>query len=137
MAAAEPERELINRATPFAIAIIPAVFLLGWLLGGWPIGLSAALGLVVVFGNFVVHGLSLIWAGRISLVAVFATGLGGFILRLAAIFVIMLALTQLDWFSPKAFVVAAVPGTIALLGFEMKQLSGRFQADLWVFKEGS
>ena len=136
MAAAEPERELINRATPFAIALIPAAFLLGSLFGGWPVGLSAALGLAVVFGNFVVHGLSLIWAGRISLAAVFATGLGGFILRLAAIFILMLALTQLGWFSPKAFVAAAVPGTIALLAFEMKQLSGKIQADLWVFKEG-
>lgn len=135
MAAAEPEWELINRASPFAIAMIPAAFLIGWVFGGWPIGLSAALGLAVVFGNFVVHGLSLIWAGRISLAAVFATGIGGFILRLAAIFVIMMALTQLGWFSPKAFVAAAVPGTIVLLAFEMKQLSGRIQADLWVFKE--
>ena len=63
----------------------------------------------------------------------FAVGLGGYFIRLVTILLIMVGLNTLEWFSPVAFLVAVVPATVLLLGFEMKQLSGRMQADLWRF----
>jgi hypothetical protein len=133
VAATEPERELIRRALPIAIAAIPIAFL-GGAIVGWEIGLSAAIGVVVVLTNFVAHGLSLSWAAKISLTVLYAVGLGGFVVRIGTIVVFMLALNKLSWFSQIAFASAVIPGTIALLVFEMKQLSGSMQADLWRFQ---
>jgi hypothetical protein len=134
VAATEPERELIRRVLPIAIAAVPVVLLGGALLGGWEIGLSAAIGVVVVLANFVAHGLSLSWAAKISLTVLYAVGLGGSVVRIGTIVVFMLALNKLTWFSQVAFASAVIPGTIALLVFEMKQLSGSMQADLWRFQ---
>ena len=101
--------------------------------GGADIAWSAFLGVAVVSLNFAAHGLSMAWAARISQTMLFAVGLGGYFIRLVTILLIMVGLNTLEWFSPVAFLVAVVPATVLLLGFEMKQLSGRMQADLWRF----
>ena len=134
--AAELERVLIRRALPYMAPAVIFAFAAGALIAGTDAGLSAGVGALIVIANFVAHGVSLAWASRISLVVVFAVGMGGFVVRLAAIVAIMFGLTQLSWFSPLAFAAALVPGTIVLLVFEMKQLSGRMQADLWTFEKG-
>lgn len=133
MAGAEPERELIRRISPFALPVAVVAFAAGTLLDGPEAGWSAAVGIVVVYLNFLAHGTSLAWAAGISPVVLYAVGLGGFILRLAVIAVMILVLERFAWFSVTAFVAALVPATIALLAVEMKLLSGRMQADLWTF----
>jgi hypothetical protein len=133
--AAELERVLIRRALPFMAPAAILAFVAGTLVAGTNAGWSAAIGVVIVEANFVAHGLSLAWAARISLVVLFAVGMGGFVVRLGVIVAIMFGLNQLAWFSPRAFAASVVPGTIVLLVFEMKQLSGRMQADLWTFGE--
>ncbi|MEP6475688.1 MAG: hypothetical protein ABJC60_00280 [Actinomycetota bacterium] len=133
MTAAEPERELIRRISPFALPVAAAAFVIGTLLDAPATGWSAAIGIAVVYLNFLAHGSSLAWAAGISPVVLYAVGLGGFVLRLAVIVVVILVLQQFAWFSVTAFVAALVPATIALLGVEMKLLSGRMQADLWSF----
>jgi hypothetical protein len=132
VASVEPERELIRRALPLSVPAFAAAAVLGGLLGGRYAAVSAAIGVAIVFLNFVVHGLSLNHAARISLTALYAAGLFGFVIRLGVIFVMMILLNQLDWFSPVAFAAAVIPCTIVLLAFEMKQLSG-LQVDLWSF----
>jgi hypothetical protein len=129
----EPERELVRRALPFAIPALVVAFAAGALLGGADVGWSAAIGVAVVTANFVAYGLSLAWAAAISPMALMAVGLGGFIVRLAVIVLLLVGLDTLSWFSPVAFLVAVVPVTALLLGFEMKVISGRLQADLWQF----
>ena len=129
----EPEQELVRRAAPFAIPAALAAFGIGWLAGGADVAWSALLGVAVVALNFAAHGLSMAWAARISDTMLFAVGLGGYFIRLVLVLLIMVGLNTLDWFSPVAFLVAVVPATVLLLGFEMKQLSGRMQADLWRF----
>jgi hypothetical protein len=133
VAGAEPERELIRRISPFALPVAAAAFAVGALLDGPDAGWSAVMGIVVVYLNFLAHGSSLAWAAGISPVVLYAVGLGGFILRLAVIVVVIVLLEQFAWFSVTAFVAALVPATVALLGMEMKLLSGRMQADLWTF----
>ncbi len=124
---------MIRRALPLCVPALVLAAALGALLGGRYAAASALIGVAIVFVNFVVHGLSLEHAARISLTALYAAGLFGFVVRLGVIFVIMILLNQLDWFSPVAFAAAVVPCTIVLLVFEMKQLSGRMQVDLWDF----
>jgi hypothetical protein len=129
----EPERELVRRALPFALPALLVAFVAGALLGGLNAGWSAAIGVAVVAANFVAYGLSLAWAAAISPMALMAVGLGGFIVRLAVIVLLLVGLTELTWFSPVAFLAAVIPVTALLLGFEMKVISGRLQADLWQF----
>jgi hypothetical protein len=129
----EPEREMSRRVLPFGVPAALVAFVLGAGLSRREAGLSAAIGVLVVVMNFVVHGWSLARAARISLTVLYAVALGGFVVRLAAIVAIMFALDRLAFFSPLAFVLAVIPATVLLLGFEMRQLQGRMQVELWNF----
>ena len=135
MAGPEPERELIRKVTPIGVAAIPITFFAGFGVGGWGIGLSAAIGVAVVLGNFLANAASLAWAATISPVIVYAVGLGGYVVRLMVFVVLMVLLRQLDWFSTVAFIATFVPATVVLLVAEMKLLSGRMQADLWTLPD--
>jgi hypothetical protein len=64
-----------------------------------------------------------------------ATDMIGFFVRLGLIFLALVALNRLAWFSPVAFAASVIPCTILVLAFEMKQLRGRLQVDLWNFGE--
>ncbi|TMK46321.1 MAG: hypothetical protein E6G55_06065 [Actinobacteria bacterium] len=66
----------------------------------------------------------------------FAVAVGGFVVRMAAIVGIMVLLNRLAFFSPLGFVLAVVPTTLLLIGFEMKLLAGRVEADSWTFPAG-
>lgn len=111
---------MIRRATwPAALASGVAVGV-GWLAGGSDAAWSAAIGVVVVFTNFVAHGASLAWASSVSIGAVMAVALGGFIVRLGLIVGAMFALNTLSWFSPTAFGLTVMPATMLLLAFEAR-----------------
>ncbi|MEX2276102.1 MAG: ATP synthase subunit I [Actinomycetota bacterium] len=115
-----PEREMVRRALmPGGIAV-PAAAAIGWLLGGPDAGVSAAIGILLVLANFAAHGLSLAWASTVSVTAVHAVALGGFVVRLAVIVGVLFALNTLAWFSPLAFGLALVPATLLLLGYEAR-----------------
>jgi len=127
---------MVRRCSPFAPPAIVAAFLIGAATGGWDAGWSAAIGVAIVFANFTAHALSLARAARVSLTALYAVALGGFVVRLAVITAILVLLTKLEWFSVVAFVIALVPSTVVLLAAEMKLLSGRMQMDLWTLPTG-
>jgi hypothetical protein len=133
MGSAEPELVLIRRISPFALPVAAVAFGIGTFVAGTDAGWSAAIGILVVYLNFVAHGWSLAKAAAISPVLLYAVGLGGFIVRLGIIIALIAGLRQLEWFSTVAFIAALVPGTIGLLAVEMKMLSGRLQADMWNF----
>lgn len=136
MPTTEPEREMIRRVLPFALPAVAIAYGAGALASS-DAARSAAIGAGVVVVNFLAYGFSVAWAARISPTVLVGVGLGGFAVRLAAIFVAMVLLDRLSWFSPVAFAAALVPATVALLAFEAKVLSGRLQGDLWRFADGS
>jgi ATP synthase protein I len=133
VAKVEPEREMVRRVLPFGPPAVLLAFVAGTTVSGWEVGLSAAIGVVVVLLNLAVHGRSVAWAARISLTVLYAVALGGFVLRLAAIVGIMFALDLLTFFSPLAFTLAVIPATVLLIAFEMGLLRGRMQVELWDF----
>ena len=138
MSRTEPERELVRRALPFFPFAAAIAFGLATAISGRDQGFSALLAVVVVAANFVANALSMAWAAKISPIAIYAVGMGGFVARLIVFAAAMLALTAFHWFSAKAFVVTFVPATMILLVFEMKILSAkRLQSDLWYFREGT
>ncbi len=130
MTSAEPEIEMVRRGVWFG----PPAFILALAVGaataGWAIGWSSAIGIAVVFVNFVLHGVSLARAARHSLTALAAVAMGGFVVRMGAIVAIMFALNRLSFFSPLAFGLAVVPATVLLLVFEMRLLAGGLGSEL-------
>jgi hypothetical protein len=119
-----PEREMVHRAlVPGAIGV-PVAFGLGLVFGDAGAGWSAALGVGIALANFVAHGLSLSWASTVSISVVHAVALGGVIVRLGAIVGLLFGLNATGWFSPVAFGLAVVPGTLALLAYEAKLMLG-------------
>lgn len=129
---ADPEREILRRVAPFAAPALAIAFIGGAAAGGWDSGWSAALGIAVVFANAAVNALSLSRAARISLQALYAVALGGFVIRMAAIVGLLFLLDRFAFFSPLAFLLAVVPATALLLGYEMRLLAGGLGAELQV-----
>ena len=130
MTTTAPERELLRRVLPLSLPGLVVAYVAGAFVSA-DVAWSAVIGVAVVLANFLIHALSMAWAASVSPIALVAVGLGGFAVRLAAIFVALLLLNRLAWFSPVAFVAAVVPATVALLAFEARVLSGRLQANLW------
>src|SRR6266542_1800284 len=92
----EPERELVRHAAPYGLPAALLALVVGSVAGGWHVGWSASLGVAVVGLNFAASGLSLSWAGRISLTAIAAVVMGGFVVRMAVIVAFMFVLDRLD-----------------------------------------
>lgn len=103
-----------------SLIALPAAYLAGLALSGPGAAASAAIGVGVVFLNFAAHGLSLAWASTVSITVVHAVALVGPVVRIAVIVVLMFALNTMEWFSPLAFGLAAVPGTLLLLAYEAR-----------------
>jgi ATP synthase protein I len=131
----EPERELVRRVLPFVPPVAAAAFLLGYAAGGSGAAWSAAIGVAIVTGNFLMFALSIAWAAPISPSMLAIVALGGYLVRLLIFTIALVVLTKLSWFSPVAFALTLVPATISLLVYEAKVLSGRMQGDLWTFAE--
>jgi hypothetical protein len=123
---------MVRRVAPFGLPAILLAFIVGSLAAGWDVGWSAAIGVTIVVVNFVVNGLSLARAARISLTALAAVAMGGFVVRLGVIMAIMFLLNRFSWFSPLAFGLAVVPATLLLLAFEMKLLAGGLGTELQI-----
>lgn len=128
---------MVRRVAPYGLPAALLAFLVGSLAGGWHVGWSAAIGVAIVVVNFVVNGLSLARAARISLTALSAVAMGGFVVRLAVIVAIMFLLNQFSWFSPLAFGLSVVPATLLLLGFEMRLMAGGLGRELILPPDGA
>lgn len=111
---------MVRKALAAGAAAAPVAFGAGFLAGGGGAALSALLGIVVVVLNFAAHGASLAWAAGISVVAVQAVALGGFVVRMGLIAGALLALDRAAFFSPLAFGVSVVAGTLTLLVYEAR-----------------
>lgn len=111
---------MVRRALAGGVLALPVAALAGWAAGGGDAAASAVLGVIVVVANFAVHGLSLAWASGVSISAVHAVALGGFVLRMAAIVIALVLLDRTAFFSPAVFAVAALVATLALLVYEAR-----------------
>ena len=115
-----PEQVLVRRALVAGALALPVASGAGFLAAGADAAWSVAIGVAVVVINFAAHGLSLAWAAGVSITAVQVTALAGFVVRMGLIVGLMFALNTLDFFSPAAFGLAAVGGTLALLAYEAR-----------------
>jgi len=120
----EPELDIVRRVAPFGVPAALLALALGALFADLHAGVSAMLGVVVVFLNFIANGVILARAARVSVTALFGAATIGFVVRMAVVLAFMFFLNQFDWFSPVAFAVGLVPTLIVLLAWEAKLVSG-------------
>jgi hypothetical protein len=111
---------MVRRALVAGLVGAPLAAGAALMLGGPGAAASALIAAVVVVANFAAHGLSLAWAAGVSITAVQAVALGGFVVRLGVVVGLMFALDQAAFFSPVAFGITAVVGTLALLVYEAR-----------------
>ena len=109
---------MVRRAFVPALIALPLALAAGWTLAGVGAGVSAAVGIALVYANFAAHGASLAWASRVSLAVLHAVALLGPVVRLGALLGLMALLDRATWFSSVGFALAVVPGTLALLAYE-------------------
>jgi hypothetical protein len=112
-------RHTVARATYVA----PVVLALFWATAGVSGLASAAIGVAVVVGNFLLAGAMLSVAARISLAMYHAAALFGFFLRLALVTVTMLAIASAFEIDRVAFGISAVVTYLVLVGLEMIAVS--------------
>lgn len=111
---------MVRRALVAGLVGAPVAAGAAFLAGGPGAAVSALIAVVVVVANFAVHGLSLAWAAGVSITALHAVALGGVVVRLGVIVALMFALDRAAFFSPVAFGITAVVGTLALLVYEAR-----------------
>jgi hypothetical protein len=115
-----PEYVMVRRALAGGALAAPLAFAVAGVAAGWDGGLSALIAIVVVVSNFAAHGLSLAWAAGVSIPALQAVALGGFVVRMGVVVALLFALDRTSFFSPVVFGLTAVTATVALLGYEAK-----------------
>lgn len=111
----------------YVAPVLVAVFAVA---GGWSGAWSAALGVAVVVGNFLLAGLILSISARISLPAYHAAALFGFFLRLGLIILTTLLMARLLPIDRPAFGISAVAGYLALLTMEAVAVARGRERDL-------
>jgi len=114
-----PVEAILARHTARRVIYVgPAVVALFWLTNGIEGALAAALGVVVVVGNFLLSGTILSISARISLAVYHAAALFGFFLRLGLITLTMLLIAQFVDIDRTAFGISAVVVYLVLVTLE-------------------
>ena len=109
-------RDMVKRAVPAAPAIVVVALLLGGSSGAW----SALLAVGVVAANFLLAAVSLSWAARTSPTLLMATALGGFLVRMALVTAVILAVRHTSWINLSAFAISILVTHLGLLFWETR-----------------
>ena len=117
------ESRIAGHMARHALIVAPVVILACGLLRGVDGAISAAIGLALVAANFAVSARLISWAAVRSLTLLQAAVLGGFIVRLFALTLIVVALDQLAFIDLPVLVITIAVTHIALLIWETRYVS--------------
>ncbi len=123
------ELDMAKSTVRRSVVVGPVVIALAWLIRGWDGAWSAALGIAIVVGYYLVTGVFLSMAARISFAAYYAAALLGFIVRLGLIAATMYLLANILPVDRVALGVSVVVAYLALLILEAKKLAGKRRGD--------
>lgn len=112
------------------IFVGPPLLVLFGVIGGWRGMWSAAIGLAIVAGNFLLSGALLSLAARLSLSLYHAAALFGFFLRLGLITLTMVIVVRLGDVDRLAFGITVVASYLALLTWEAATMAHRAEKEL-------
>lgn len=117
------ERAVALHIAGHAALLAPAVVVVCGLLRGAEAALSAAIGLALVALNLLASASLITWGARRSLVVVQVAVLGGFVLRLAALTAVVLALDRFAFVDLPVLVVTIGVSHLLLLVWETRFVS--------------
>ncbi len=112
-------RDLAKRgvfALPLAVGVAA-------LLRGAPGAAAAALACGIVIGNFLLGAALLGWAARISLTAIMAAAMGGFLLRMGLVVGVVALVRDQPWIDVPTLAVAVLTTQLGLLFWETRHIS--------------
>ncbi len=117
---AEVARDIVKRGLLFAAPVLLLLGGLGWGVDGL---LSTAFALALVLCNFLLAAALLAWTARISLGLMMAAALFGYLLRLAIVFVAVMAVHNMAWVALWPLGLTLVIAHLGLLLWETKHVS--------------
>ena len=112
-------RDLARRAGLIAPVVVVATGLF-WGVAG---AVSAVVALALVAANFLAAARVMAWAARRGQAVVMGAVLGGYVVRLAVLLGIVLALQQVSWLNIPVLVVTLAVTHLALLTWELRFVS--------------
>lgn len=118
------ELDLAKSTVRRSVVVGPIVIALATLFRGWDGAWSAALGVAIVVGYYLISGVFLAMAARISFAAYYAGALLGFIVRLGFIAATMYLLASILPVDRVVLGLSVVVAYLALLVLEVKALAG-------------
>ena len=119
----EPEKGIVVDMLRRGIKIVPAWLLISLLVWGVDGALSAAYGVALIFANFLTASLLLTWAALISSAALMFADLFGFIVRLGALTVAVIAVSKISFFAPVPLGITIIVSHLGLLVWETRYVS--------------
>ncbi len=111
--------DLVRRSLPFAPVLIGAGAL-GWGAAG---AASAAYGLAIVLVNFLVAGVVLAYAARISIGLLVGAALFGYLARLALIFLAVMLVKDAAWVELVPLGLTIIVAHLGLLAWEARHVA--------------
>ena len=120
--AAEIARDMVRRG----FLVMPFVFVVVAVLGGVPAAVSVAYAMAIIMVNFLLSAYLLRWAARISLGLVASVALGGYVMRLALIFMAVWIVRDAPWIRMIPLGIAIIGTHLGLLAWELRHVSASF-----------
>ncbi len=104
---------------PFAVGLV-------WLVADRPNALSVGFGIGIVLANLLLSAYLLRWAARISLGLVASVSIGGYVMRLALIFLAVWFVKDMAWVRMLPLGLAIIATHLGLLVWELRYVSGTY-----------
>ncbi len=120
--AAEIARDMARRG----LYVMPIVFVVVAVIGGFAAAASVAYAMAIVMVNFLLSAYLLRWAARISLGLVASVALGGYVMRLALIFMAVWIVRDAPWIRMIPLGIAIIATHLGLLVWELRHISASF-----------
>ncbi len=112
-------RDMVRRG----LLIFPFVVAGAWLIADRPTAASVAFGFALILANFLLSAYLLAWAARISLGLVASVALGGYVMRLALIFVAVWLIRDTSWVRMIPLGITIIATHLGLLVWELRHVS--------------
>ena len=119
----EPEKNIVSDMLSRGLKITPLWLLLSLAIWGIDGVASSAIGLGLIFANFLAAAAFLTWAGRISVPALMFAALGGFVLRLALLTIAVIGFSKITFFAPVPLAITIIVSHLGLLVWETRYVS--------------
>lgn len=108
------------------LMISPVVVGGAWLLGGSAVAASVGYGMAIILVNFLLSAYLLAWAARISLGLIPSVALGGYVMRLALVFVAVWLVRNTSWVRMIPLGLTIIATHLGLLVWELRHVSASF-----------